>query len=203
MFIETLMSNPIFGLRFIVIIIISICLHELAHGLAAISQGDDTPYRLGHITMNPVVHMGWPSLILLFFIGIAWGQMPVNPRKFRHLKFSSIFVSASGPLCNFALGLLCILMILAIRENLLVFNLLSDTFFYLAAYINFMLFIFNLLPIPPLDGFHVASEIFPSLKSLANSPFGYMAIMIVFLGGFSSVLGYIVNGMMCLLGLCG
>lgn len=65
----------------------SIVIHELAHGFAAISQGDRTPISQGHITLNPVVHMGWPSLIFLVIAGIAWGQMPVNPSKFRYPKW--------------------------------------------------------------------------------------------------------------------
>jgi hypothetical protein len=65
MFISTLFSDPIYYCRIVVIIIISICLHEIAHGVAAIFQGDDTPIRTGHITLNPVVHMGIYSIIIL------------------------------------------------------------------------------------------------------------------------------------------
>ncbi|MCV3215717.1 hypothetical protein OGM63_19740 [Plectonema radiosum NIES-515] len=60
------------------------------------SQGDDTPQRTGHLTLNPVVHMGWESIIFLCIAGIAWGQMPVNPSKFRSAKLGNIIVSAAG-----------------------------------------------------------------------------------------------------------
>ncbi|MDP7006011.1 MAG: hypothetical protein QF718_07365, partial [Phycisphaerales bacterium] len=65
-------------------VIASITLHELAHGWAAIWEGDDTPRVTGHMSANPIVHMGLPSLILFLILGIAWGMMPVNPYRFRH-----------------------------------------------------------------------------------------------------------------------
>src|SRR6056297_3003392 len=64
-------------------VILSICLHELAHGWTAIRLGDDTPVVTGHMTWNPIVHMGAFSLFVFAFIGIAWGQMPINPSKLR------------------------------------------------------------------------------------------------------------------------
>ncbi len=106
MLFETLLTNPIFFLRTILIVVISITLHELAHGFVALSQGDDTPKRTGHLTLNPVVHMGWESIIFLCLAGIAWGQMPINPARFRHKKISNILVSAAGPILNLCLGIL-------------------------------------------------------------------------------------------------
>lgn len=86
MFIEKLFTEPVFFIRVIAIVIISISLHELGHGFAAISQGDETPIIRGHITLNPVVHLGVPSLFILMLAGIAWGQMPVNPNNFKSSK---------------------------------------------------------------------------------------------------------------------
>ena len=177
MFLTTLVNNPVFFLRYIVIIIISITLHELAHGYAAMSQGDDTPKRAGHITLNPVVHMGVQSLIFLCIAGISWGQMPVNPYKFRNGRISDIWVSAAGPLSNLALALLSILLLLIFYDS----GLLSRDFIYLAARVNLTLFLFNMLPIPPLDGFSIFSNIFPELKQLQGSPIGTFGLMIIFL----------------------
>jgi Zn-dependent protease len=180
MFIQTLITEPIHFFRIVVIVIFSITLHELAHGWAAMSQGDNTPQQTGHLTLNPVVHMGKESIIFLCLMGIAWGQMPVNPSKFRSGKLGNILVSAAGPLSNLALGILFILM-LKFLSNLSLSGLLSGEFFYLAARINLTLFMFNLLPIPPLDGFHVFSEIFPQLKPLQYSQFGVFAMMLLFI----------------------
>jgi Zn-dependent protease len=179
-FIENLFTHPVFFFRVVIIIIASVCLHELAHGVAALSQGDDTPEKSGHMTLNPVVHMGVPSLVLLCIAGIAWGQMPVNPNKFRSPKWSNILVSAAGPLMNLVLALTFIgLMRLTLDVNFLSF--LSLDFLYLVAQFNLILCVFNLLPIPPLDGFHVASEFFPRLKPFQNSPFGLFAMMLLFM----------------------
>lgn len=180
MFIRTLATDPIYFFRIVAILIFSISLHELAHGWAAISQGDDTPQKTGHITLNPVVHMGWESIIFLCFTGIAWGQMPVNPSKFRLPKLSNIIVSAAGPLLNLGLGIVFVLL-LKILSHSNISELLSLDFLYLAARINLALFLFNLLPIPPLDGFHVFSEIFPQLKPLENTHFGIFAMMFLFM----------------------
>jgi Zn-dependent protease len=193
MFIQTLITEPIHFFRIVAIVIFSITLHELAHGWAAMSQGDNTPQQTGHLTLNPVVHMGKESLIFLCLMGIAWGQMPVNPSKFRSGKLGNILVSAAGPLSNLALGILFIVL-LKLFFNPSLSGLLSVEFLYLAARINLTLFLFNLLPIPPLDGFHVFSEIFPQLKPLQYSQFGLFAMMLLFIiPGFGIGLGSIAD----------
>ncbi len=178
MFFQTLFQNPIFFLRVVVIIIISIVIHELAHGVAALSQGDDTPRTSGHMTPNPIVHMGPESLIFLCVAGIAWGAMPVNPEKFRHLKWSNILVSAAGPLSNLMLGTLCVAAWVGSKHSSIP---VSQEFLLMAAQLNMMLFLFNLLPVPPLDGFHVYSELIPALKQFRNSPIALFFMMVMFL----------------------
>jgi Zn-dependent protease len=182
MFIETLFTDPILFVRIIAILIVSICLHELAHGYAAMSQGDDTPQKSGHLTLNPVVHMGVPSLIFLCLAGITWGQMPVDTTKFRSPRFGNMLVSAAGPLMNLSLSIAAIALLITIYR----FNLewASMEFFYLFARINIMLCLFNLLPIPPLDGFHVFSEVFPGLKVLQDSPIGFFLLALLFITPF-------------------
>jgi Zn-dependent protease len=178
-FITKLFTEPIFFLRIVVILILSITLHELAHGLAALSQGDDTPKRSGHMTLNPVVHMGVPSLIFLCIAGIAWGAMPVNPTQFRWPRLGNAIVAAAGPLLNLTLGVLVLAGLMLARQFGWT-EFVSVEFFSIAIFINFNLFLFNLLPLPPLDGFHVFSEIFPPLKRLEGSPFGFLILMLLF-----------------------
>ncbi|MEI2579879.1 site-2 protease family protein [Scytonema sp. PRP1] len=180
MLFHMLAEEPIQFFRIVAIVIISITLHELGHGLAALSQGDNTPRKTGHLTLNPLVHMGWESIVFLCVAGIAWGQMPVNPSKFRSAKFSNILVSAAGPMVNLALGILCIALmkLLVVSDATEIFSI---NFLHLAAQINLMLFLFNLLPIPPLDGFHVFSELFPFLKPLDDGRCGLFGLMILLL----------------------
>lgn len=180
MFLETIFRDPVFFFRVIVILIISITLHELGHGVAALSQGDDTPQKSGHMTLNPVVHLGVPSLIFLVLAGIAWGQMPVNPNKFRNEKWGNVIVSAAGPLTNLAIALICIAL-LRISADTAIRQVLSDQFLFIAALYNMALMLFNFLPIPPLDGFHVVSEFFPNMKPWQNSPWSYAILMLLFI----------------------
>lgn len=187
MFLEYLFKDPVFYIRVVAVLIISISLHELGHGIAAISQGDDTPVVKGHMTMNPVVHMGIHSILFLLFAGMAWGQMPVNPSKFRNPKWGNILVSAAGPLTNIVLGMLAMVVI-----NLSLYfswnRIVSLEFFYIIAQFNFALCLFNLIPIPPLDGYHVASEIIPEMKALGRSQIGLALFMILFISGIGTQL---------------
>jgi Zn-dependent protease len=180
MFLTTLFTDPIFFLRVVVIVILSVTLHELAHGVAAMSQGDRTPQQEGHLTLNPVTHMGWHAIIFLCITGIAWGQMPINSDRFRRQRLGRFLVSAAGPLMN--------LMLAGLAIALLKFwfhpggnGFLSFEFFYLAARINLILFFFNLVPMPPLDGFNIASEISPSLRPAQDSPFALFGLMLLLL----------------------
>lgn len=181
MLLESLFIDPIFVLRFIVIIIISITLHELGHGVAAISQGDDTPNRTGHMTWNPVVHMGWVSLIVLCVVGMAWGQMPVQPERFKDGSKGKMLVAAAGPITNFVIAAVCIVVLNALSG--LPSIPISKEFFYMAANINLGLGFFNCLPVPPLDGFTVFSEIFPSFQSIRNHPGSNAILIILFVTG--------------------
>ncbi len=177
LFIENLFTQPLYFFRYVLIIVISIVLHELAHGFAALSQGDYTPREEGHITINPVVHMGIPSLIMLMFVGMSWGQMPVNPSNFRH-KWSDAFVAAAGPLTNLAIAFIaCVIMAVSTIRDI---PALSPEFFSMMAFINVFLCLFNLLPVPPLDGFTVISDVFPSLKPMRNSQVGLFMLIILF-----------------------
>lgn len=189
MMLQMLTYDPIQYFRLIVILILSICFHELAHGVAAISQGDDTPHRTGHMTLNPLIHMGWQSIIFLCIGGIAWGAMPVNPAKFRSRDWGDVLVSAAGPLSNLFLGFVFIAL-LAIALHV---QFLSVEFFYLAAQINLSLCLFNLLPIPPLDGFHIFSKFFPELKILETSQWSLFLLMLLLVSGLGTGLYTISN----------
>jgi Zn-dependent protease len=197
MFLTTLFIDPIFFLRVVLIVIISITLHELAHGIVALSQGDSTPRTEGHLTPNPVVHMGWHAIVFLCITGVAWGQMPVNPEQFRHGRLSNFLVAAAGPLANLGLAVGSIV-IMKKLVNPWDAGLISFEFFYLAARINLVLFLFNLVPIPPLDGFQMFSELFPSLKPAQDSPFALFCLMLLLLlptfgNGLETIADFIVQ----------
>ncbi len=155
------------------VIIASIVLHELGHAWTATWQGDPTPRLAGHLTWDPRVHMGWMSIILVATIGIGFGRTPTTPRFFRDGRKGNALVSVAGPAVNLLLGV-----VLAISAATLVSAEDSQTvrilFFvlHLASSLNFALFILNMIPIPPLDGFHVmeslvdARELFAKLRKV-------------------------------------
>lgn len=182
--IQMLVGNPLSYFRLIVIMIVSICLHELAHGIVAIDQGDDTPIRTGHMKFDPIILMGAESIVMLCLFGISWGAMPVNPNKLRSRKWGDLIVSAAGPLSNAILGLISVWFLKASEH----YQFLSKDFFFLAAVINFNLFLFNCLPIPPLDGFHIFSKFFPGLRKYQNTNFGLFGLMLLMFFGIGSTL---------------
>lgn len=183
---DILLEEPLLFFQIVAIVIISITIHELAHGFAAISQGDDTPIRMGHMTLNPVVHMGWGAIAALCLVGIAWGQMPVNPARFRNYSSSRIIVAAAGPLSNLGLAFVfyllsdsCVFILNVLNRisaqgavPIFLYHLLcfAIKLFGLGISMNIILCLFNLIPVPPLDGFHIFKEIFPELHySLSKS----------------------------------
>ncbi|MHC4989658.1 MAG: site-2 protease family protein, partial [Planctomycetota bacterium] len=136
-------------------VILSITLHELAHGWVATWQGDPTPRQLGRMTANPVVHMGPTSLIIFALVGIAWGMMPTDPSRYRWRRRGRIVVAGAGPAMNLLLAVAAGgLLVLWLRvgpaghrafENLAVF-------LWMGTVLNVILAALNLLPVPPLDG---------------------------------------------------
>ncbi len=150
-------------------VIASITLHELAHGWAAIWEGDDTPRETGHMTANPVVHMGVPSLVVFLILGIAWGLMPINPYRFRHGKLGRIFVAAAGPLMNLLLAFLT-LTTLAILLDIDSETGPLQTFLFTGGFLNLVLFVLNLLPVPPLDGSVILSNLSSPVARLYQHP---------------------------------
>ena len=165
----------------------SITFHELAHGWTAIWQGDRTPIELNRMTANPIVQMGTHSLIIFAICGIAWGQMPVNPHRFRDGRRGDIYVSAAGPAMNLLIGAVCtLLLVLWLKFCPAGTNLYQNIaiFLFYGVGLNFVLAPLNLLPIPPLDGSHILAGFSNKARDLYNHPqaplFGMMLFMVIF-----------------------
>ena len=185
--ITSLLENPdingkVWVVSWVVWVIGSICLHELAHGWAAIKLGDRTPIELGHMTWNPMVHMGMLSMFMFFFVGIAWGAMPVNPSRLRGRHADSV-VAIAGPLMNFALAavalVLHVLWVPLAQGELISSITISDplatnmqSFLFIGAFLNLVLMMFNLLPIFPLDGGRIAADFIPAYRRMAQDETG-------------------------------
>jgi Zn-dependent protease len=137
--------------------------HEFFHALAATILGDPTPKRLGRLTLNPMAHIDWMGLLFLFIFRIGWAQPVVfDNRNFKHPRLYSVLTALSGPLANFILALAS-LYVIKYLSCLGLGATAMMTFmqiFRAIAYVNIMLGVFNLLPIPPLDGSHILTVFF-------------------------------------------
>ena len=184
-------------------VIFSITLHELGHGWAALREGDTTPRDLGHMTGNPIVHMGIPSLVIFALFGLAWGLMPVNPSRFRHRKWGDAIVSFAGPAVNLIITIVCMVLLIAwlaiAPQNLDLYPKVA-TFLWAGSFLNISLFILNLIPFPPLDGSRILASFVPAYERLLQSPnlplYGLAFIAVIFLtpvGTFIFVPGYIIT----------
>lgn len=166
-------------------VIFSITLHELAHGWAAIWQGDRTPIELGHMNGNPLVHMGPHSLLIFALCGIAWGAMPVSPHRFRTRRWGDVYVSAAGPAMNLLIGFVCLIILtiwLKFGHPGSNFYRNLSIFLYYGIALNFILAPLNLLPIPPLDGSTILAGFSMKARELyrhPNAPMIGMGLFIV------------------------
>jgi Zn-dependent protease len=185
-FLELLFTAPAFYLQHVFIMAASIILHEWAHGLEASRQGDDTPRRSGHFpTFNPLIHLGGLSLMFLCVFGLAWGRMPVNPARFRDGARGDVSVSIAGPVCNLLLACVAMSCFAHLPEE----SAATD-FFYIMALANMSLFLFNMMPVPPLDGFGVLKGFVPGLgnASLAHNPAHQMVLFFLLISLLSAPL---------------
>jgi Zn-dependent protease len=177
------------------VLLMSVVVHEVAHAWVARREGDDTADRLGRITLNPVSHLDlWGSVIvplLLFQFGgfiFGWAKpVPVNPANFRDPRLSDIKVSLAGIVSNMLLACLCtLLIVVAVKAEPLIGATAGDalaTVGRMGLFINLILAMFNLIPIPPLDGSHVVYHLLPKplgrrFRELGR--YGILALLAVF-----------------------
>ena len=170
------------------VVIFSICLHEFFHAWTAMKLGDTTAADRGHLTLNPLKQMGPMSIIMFLILGFAWGAVPVNPAVLRAKnRHAPAIVSLAGPATNFGLFLIGFFFfgflqtrIPSLIENKAAGETVLQLFLLLGVY-NCFLCIFNLLPIPGLDGWGALTEYVPRLKNL-NSEFAKgVTIFLIFL----------------------
>lgn len=158
------------------VLLLSVVAHEYAHARVAVAQGDPTPAMLGRLTFNPVPHIDLigsllvPAALLLLNVGFVFGwakPVPTIPRNYRNYRRGDILVSAAGVVTNFALaagftvaaGLLRAFAGSAAGDLAVLDPLLRMAIF--GIFINLVLAVFNLIPVPPLDGSHLLYHLLP------------------------------------------
>ena len=150
-------------------ILLGLTVHEYCHALCALKLGDSTARDQGRITLNPLKHINIVGFLFIIFAGFGWAKpVQFNPENLSHPRRDKALIAAVGPLSNMVLG---ILFILTVKALLFFFgpDVIDTPLFWVlfqVAAINFGLFVFNMLPIPPLDGSHIA---FSSLNLRAET----------------------------------
>lgn len=187
LFVEQLFSAPWHFLAWTLIVVFSICVHEYAHARVALWRGDDTAAARGHLTLNPLVQMGWLSIVALLILGFAWGAVPVRPERFRR-RGDAALVSFSGPAANL---LLCLAAALGFGLSAkLSAGPGAAAFFSLAARANAVLFVLNLLPAPMLDGWSVFALFLPVMedwRARYGPTLSWIAMLVIFATPLSDV----------------
>jgi Zn-dependent protease len=168
MFLSLFQQDPAFAVAILMGFVVGIVLHEAAHAYSAYLLGDDTAYRAGRVTLNPASHLDVLGSLMLLIAGFGWGKpTPVVPSKLRGGVLGPVAVAFAGPASNLLIVAVCALLyaLPAFQDGYL------RTIVLALAFVNAILFIFNLIPIPPLDG---AKVIFPFLP---RSMSGFVAFM--------------------------
>lgn len=165
------LSNRLISfLIFLPVFFLSIAVHEFSHALMANKFGDETAKKLGRLTLNPIKHIDLIGSVIMplasfasGFALIGWAKpIPVNRNNFRNSLKDDLVVSFAGPLSNLILSVLLFILFIISENWFGVQNSIINTVLWYGVFLNVFLFVFNLLPIPPLDGSHILFDLFPN-----------------------------------------
>lgn len=206
------------------IVLLSLSLHETAHGFAAWKLGDPTAHNMGRLTLNPLRHLDPIGFACMLLAGFGWAKpVPVNSRYFKNCRRDIALVSIAGPVSNLLLAVIFLLLLrfvgfgwlatIPVPYDSLKFYLIYFTllFLYYGVYMNVTLAVFNLLPAPPLDGSRILFALLPPRLYFKVAPHERtisLVLMLLLLMGplsrfISFVTGLIVKGMFAITGMSG
>lgn len=200
--IATLFQDPLFFAVWIVAILFALSVHEFSHALVSTMLGDQTAKRLGRLTLNPASHVDPFGLLTLVTVGFGWGKpVPFNPYNLRDQRWGPVAIALAGPGMNLLVATIMGILLRVLMPMLGDGNLLVQ-FLLVSVYLNMGLLLFNLLPIPPLDGSKLLFALLRGPNAArqqmmleARGPwlllFLVIADMLLGLGIFSSLFGII------------
>lgn len=193
MLLRLLQTSPLTFAIVAVVLLFSLALHELGHAWVADRMGDKTARNLGRVTLNPIKHLDPIGTLLLLVVGFGWAKpVPIQPGNFHNYRVGMFWVSIAGILVNLSIAVLALVILAALDTTL---GNLQSIFpgsggggdplrygLFVAAQINVVLAVFNLLPIPPLDGSKILSVFLPAGMQRAMwqlERYGFLLVILV------------------------
>ena len=179
-------------------VLLCLTVHETCHGLAAYVLGDPTAKSRHRLSLNPVRHIDWLGLAMMFFVGFGWAKaVPVDPRYFKKPKEGMALTALAGPASNFLLA------VIALSESKVIYlyapysvgmELLFNFLLYTVAPLSIGLGLFNLLPIPPLDGSKVLGALLPDRLYFALMRYERYGMFLLIALSYFGITSHLISG---------
>lgn len=169
--INMFLSDPASAAIYLLSMFLAMCVassfHECAHAYVAYKLGDPTAKNMGRMSLDPLRHLDWVGVLLFLFCGIGWAKpVMVNSKNLKHFRRDDVLISLAGPFTNLILSFIFygIYFAVLLIWPALAFNVWFSQLLGILISLNISFAIFNMLPIPPLDGFHVITSLFVKKK---------------------------------------
>ena len=181
-----LRTDPIEMVQIVLMIIPLFVFHELAHAWMALRLGDTTAKDEGRLTLNPIKHIDWLGLLMIVIVGFGWAKpVMINPENLKNKKRDMALIALAGPVINFILAFFLVFVGIAILD--------FQVFFILhMAFLSIMLGVFNMLPIPPLDGSKVLAGILPDNIYNAYRRYESLGMVLFIILALTGMLGRVI-----------